>query len=441
MSDVKFLRGTKTAYTALKTKDDKTFYYLTDTDQLYVGAHELTNKDLDVADIALAAKSDGVVTIKGLKEVDGKIQVSDDSSLDVVFAKVAITGKAEDISVEDAGNHFTATNVEAVLAEIADHLGKGVDSKTVYVVEATGTAGDAFSKRYSLYQGAKGTTSSPVAGEKLVDIDLPKDMVVSDGVCRKATAADVSDAGSDPGFSINDYIIVLTIANNNGTKIYIPINDLVDIYTAQASATQIQLTIDNNNEISAVIVDGAVNASKLATDAVETAKIKDNAVTTAKIADDAVTADKVAIAAHTESQDRSADPATGTDDGLSISVTTTDGQVSNVTGSIRANTYDAYGAATAAVNALDTVADVVVASESSDIITLTGSIKEVDGIISKGTNTNIQLKKIAKTGKAIDAALETATAEKFAPNEGTSTVTNVDSAIAALAGALTWGSI
>ena len=152
------------------------------------------------------------------------------------------------------------------------------------ITESVGTSSDAFSKRYGIYQGATGSTASPVAGEKLVDIDIPKDMVVSDGVCRQATAQDVSDAGANPGFVVGDYIVVLTIANNNGTKIYIPVNGLADIYTAEQSATQIQLVIDSNNEISATVVAGSITATELATDAVTTAKITDGNVTLAKLA-------------------------------------------------------------------------------------------------------------------------------------------------------------
>ena len=104
-------------------------------------------------------------------------------------------------------------------------------------------------------------TTSPVASEKILDIDLAKDLVVSEGVCRKATAEDVADAGADPGFAVGDYIVVLTIANSGGDKIYIPVQGLVDIYTPEQNASQIQLVIDENNEISATIVAGSVDTA------------------------------------------------------------------------------------------------------------------------------------------------------------------------------------
>jgi hypothetical protein len=55
----------------------------------------------------------------------------------------------------------------------------------------------------------------------------------------------------------------LTVANQTD-PIYIAVKDLVDVYTAQQNATEVQLTIGNNNEISAAIVDGSIAKSKLA---------------------------------------------------------------------------------------------------------------------------------------------------------------------------------
>lgn len=116
--------------------------------------------------------------------------------------------------------------------------------------------------------------------------------------------------------------IKLVIANSNDDTLYIAAKALVDIYTVEPNASEVQLAISNNNVISAVLVTGGID--------------------TTKIADDAVTADKVSIAAHSETQSAGAD-------GLALSVTTTDGQVSGVSGSIAANTYDAYGSAAAAI--------------------------------------------------------------------------------------------
>ena len=59
-------------------------------------------------------------------------------------------------------------------------------------------------------------------------INLAKDMVISDGELKYCAEANVPVAGLEVG----DPYLELTIANNDGTKIYIPVKGLVDIYTA-----------------------------------------------------------------------------------------------------------------------------------------------------------------------------------------------------------------
>ena len=317
---------------------------------------------------------------------DGTIEESAIDVSDLVvssdLADVATSGEAGDVTYDNTESGLTATDVQSAIDELAEQSSGGVASKTVYITETSGASGDPYSKRYGIYQGDQGSASSPVVAEKLADIDIPKDMVVEDGavvdVVFKAsdnTLHEGSESGTDvtaeimgsatPTASDAGKYIKLTIANASSSHLWIKATDLVDIYTTEQNATQVQLSIDNNNVISAVLVDGgvatakladgAVTAVKLATDSVTTAKIVDanvtadklasNAVTTAKIADDAVTADKVAISAHTESQTAGAD-------GVAISVTTTDGQVSAVSASIASNTYDAYGSASAVETAL-----------------------------------------------------------------------------------------
>ena len=134
---------------------------------------------LDVSEFALASVSSNVVNIKGIKEVDGKIAIGDGAGINL--EEVAYTGAAVDVSVADAGSYFTATDVEGALQELALATGGGVATKTVYITETSGSSSDAFSKRYGIYQGSTGSASSPVVGEKITDIDIPKDMVVEDG--------------------------------------------------------------------------------------------------------------------------------------------------------------------------------------------------------------------------------------------------------------------
>lgn len=339
---------------------------------------------LDVTEFALAEKnsSTNVVTIHGISEADGEIAVGVNSANDVTLAAVAATGEASDVSITDSGSYFTSTDVEGALAELAQASSGGVASKTVWLKDnETVTTG--YLKTYGLYQGANSPDAATDPATLIGKIDIPKDLVVTAG--KVVTVTGGIDSDGEATTVADGTYVKLTIANQT-EKVYINVADLCDVYTPAAGATQVQLAISATNEISASLVAGGVGATELATDA----------VTTVKIADDAVTADKVAIAAHSETQTAGAD-------GLALSVTTTDGQVSAVSGSIAANTYEAYGAVSTAIAALDTSSDVSVASYAAgtsgaaDVITLAGSIKEEDGIIAAGTADAITLSNITET--------------------------------------------
>lgn len=325
-----------------------------------LGAISTAIGNLDASEFALASKDiNDIITIKGIKETDGIIEVGTDTTKDVTFAKVAATGSAEDVSYDNTTSGLTSTNAQDAIDELAEASAGGVESKTVYITETAGSAGDVFSKRYGIYQGATGTSLSPVVGEKLADIDIPKDMVVENGSVVDITYNSIDGKLYDGLTDVTEIIkgaggtataadagkyIKLIIANAASNVLYIAAKDLVDIYTVEQSATQVQLAI-NNNVISATIVAGSINTNELA----------NSAVTTAKIADDAVTADKVAITAHTESQ-------TAGTDGVAISVTTTDGQVSGVTASIAAETYDNYGEASSVYDSIESITDAQIRS-------------------------------------------------------------------------------
>ena len=171
----------------------------------------------------------------------------------------------------------------------------------MYITQTSGSSSDPYSKRYGIYQGANGSSASPVVGEKLADIDIPKDMVVEDGSVVDVVFDDSDNTlheGSISGTDVTTEIkgsatataddagkyIKLVIANASSSHLWIKATDLVDIYTAEQNATQIQLAIDNNNVISATVVAGSIGATELDTDAVTTAKIVDENVTKAKLA-------------------------------------------------------------------------------------------------------------------------------------------------------------
>ena len=105
-------------------------------------------------------------------------------------------------------------------------------------VTAKETANAGYLKSYT-FTGPNGTP---------IDIDIPKDLVVTKG--------EVVKEGKDT-------FIQLTIANQVA-PVKINVKDLVDVYTAKANAAQVQLAISGTNEISATIKPGSIAKTDLA---------------------------------------------------------------------------------------------------------------------------------------------------------------------------------
>ena len=237
--DVKFLRGTAEAYKALASKDNKTFYYITDTNQLYLGDQLLSNTaEVNTVSTALANYKD---------TNDARVKKTEDNIGDVAgFAEVGAT-------------------VSAAIVKLAADI-KSAQSAGAVTVSTEKTT-DGMSKSYTFTQN----------GKTITVVDIPKDMVVSGGEVVK------NPEGQDPGT-----YICLTLANATNDKLYIDVAGLVDVYTAVADATEVQVAFDGYN-VSATLVDGGVSEAKIATDAVVTSKIKDGNVTKAKLAADVQT--------------------------------------------------------------------------------------------------------------------------------------------------------
>lgn len=203
--------------------------------------------------------------LAGLQEYDKKIkaQVAADDATTLASAKNAVndakSAVESKIGTLDDLTMTNKTDLVVALNEVAASVESGGTGSVVKISTETTTEG--YAKSYTFTQGST----------KLGVIDIPKDMVVSSGTVEK-----------DPKDQPAGTYLVLTLANATNDKVYINVGTLVDIYTAKAAATQIQLVIDSTTrEISATIVAGSVTATELAADAVVTAKIADGNVTKA----------------------------------------------------------------------------------------------------------------------------------------------------------------
>ena len=200
----------------------------------------------------VATNTSAITTLNGSDTTAGSVAKAVKDASDAINVKI---GDTEELDT-------TAKILVDALNEVRQSVSAGGTAAAITITSDTTTEGMA--KSYTVKQG-----DSTVGV-----IDIPKDMVVSSGTVE----TDPED--QDPGT-----YIVLTLANATSDKIYINAGTLVDVYTAQQSAAQVQLTINSGTrEISAVIVAGSITDVELAANAVTTVKIADGNVTKAKLA-------------------------------------------------------------------------------------------------------------------------------------------------------------
>lgn len=259
---IKFYKCTAAQYATL-TKDTDCFYYLTDSNKFYLGTIELSNTDVPGYLTEVVAKDDSIV-------------VTDNNKINVQIS--AKTGN--NITLQ------TGSGEEGLYVSVP-----AATDYTVTVTETSGQSTDPYSKRYAIAQTATGLSAN---------IDIPKDMVVSSGTVVDITYDSTTGKLYDGLIDVTSLIkgsgtataadagkyIKLIVANATNDRLYIAAKDLVDVYTAQQNATQVQLAIDSNNVISATIVAGSIGTTELANGAVTTDKLDSKAVTSAKLSDD-----------------------------------------------------------------------------------------------------------------------------------------------------------
>lgn len=199
-------------------------------------------------------KADGTVE-------DGGVKLTDLATKTEVQAVDTKVGTITEL------NTTAKTDLVSAINEVRNSISAGGTQAAITITTDTTTEG--MLKSYTIKQG----------DNTVGVVDIPKDLVVTSGTV-------ITDPeGQDEGTYIK-----LVIANQP-EPLYINVGTLVDLYTAKANATQVQLTVDNSTrEISAVIVAGSVGSDELAINAVTTVKIADANVTLAKLANDVTSA-------------------------------------------------------------------------------------------------------------------------------------------------------
>lgn len=177
---------------------------------------------------------------------------SDDTSLDTLNSvRNLANSKVASVSAGDnslaVGGTPTAPTISIKISEVAgnnltvedDGLYVSVPSASEYTIAKKSTANQGYAASYQL------TKDGVAVG---VDIDIPKDFLVKSGSVEEVTVADEPYDGAVVGDKYLDFVINTIGDDETAQHIYIPVNDLVDAYTAGNG-----ISISNTNEISLAI--------------------------------------------------------------------------------------------------------------------------------------------------------------------------------------------
>ena len=207
----------------------------TDTFEFAAGSNVTLTPDASNKKITIAATD--TTYDPATSSANGLMSSSDKAALDAIVAEVS--GKEDHLeNVQADWNQTTTTaddyikNKPTNVSEFTNDAGY-LTSATVPEYSITKTSGgtnDAYSARYTL-------TKDGTAVSGAQTIDIPKDMVVESGTVGTVTTADTPYTGAQVG----DKYIDLVLANATSDHVYVPVNDLVDVYTQGTG-----ITISNN---------------------------------------------------------------------------------------------------------------------------------------------------------------------------------------------------
>lgn len=116
-----------------------------------------------------------------------------------------------------------------------------------YTVTITESTPEGFAKVYNIKQTSTGLNAT---------INIPKDMVVSSGKVETYTLSGE--------WGLAGTYLVLTLANATSDKVYINVGNLIEYVTSGSTINdQIQINIDNEHKVTAILKDGSITKTQL----------------------------------------------------------------------------------------------------------------------------------------------------------------------------------
>lgn len=127
---------------------------------------------------------------------------------------------------------LTSKDVNAALKELLAAIDAG-GAGSVVTVEKAAEAEAGYIATYEIKQGGKKCG---------VSINIPKDYLVKSGELKTVTEADQPYEGAKVGDKYIDFVVNSKEGSGDESHIYLPVNDLVDVYRADGSTLQLDST-------------------------------------------------------------------------------------------------------------------------------------------------------------------------------------------------------
>lgn len=378
-----------------------------------IDALQAKDTEIDSSIDALQAKN--VEIDSSIDRLDASVTALENSMTNLTYVQTITGADAIDAQVTSSGTNNLTYTVKTLVDSSTVFNKDNKLSSLSYKIEELGTPATGYLKSYQLTQHNPSTGADVSVGI----INIPKDFLVKSGSVEEVTTADVPYTGAEVGDKYLDFVINSKDADDTDSHIYIPVKDLVDVYTGST-----YITVDTNNVIS-------LNTTQLETDYINPINQKILNVST-----DVSTLDHIVAVMGNDLNDRVADVSkdlinlTGIVDGLtsggvmdvSAVKTTANVNVKNADTGVNAKTVT-NGAATVTLKQQK-------GTTYSDVITIENLVTKntIDEIASLLTATEVRQNRTDSSVNTIETKV----------TEIDASIDRLDSSVSALENTLRW---
>lgn len=230
-------------------------------------AADAAQDDVDNLETLVGELPAGATATTVIGYIDEAAQAAEDAAKAVANAKVASISAGDGISVDTSSpNSSTAPEVSVKLQSSDNDLAFNANGELFY--KAAAAAEYTIAQQQTAETGYAATYYLTKDGTQVgAKINIPKDFLVKAATLETVETADVPYEGAQVGDKYIDFVINAKDASATAEHLYLPVNELVDVYTSGSqSGDMVVIAIDSSNQITASITDGTITLAKLHSD-------------------------------------------------------------------------------------------------------------------------------------------------------------------------------